>query len=84
MRRLAPAVPLPSCCGLRRCSGAEALGHGATYGAITAGRRAALIAVAGAGRAGDVEEYLVGGVGPQDITWIDSAEEPGECWQSST
>ena len=84
MRRLAPAVPAAELLRAATLSGAEALGHGATYGAITAGRRAALIAVAGAGRAGDVEEYLVGGVGPQDITWIDSAEEPGECWQSST
>ena len=83
MRRLAPAVPAAEFLRAATLSGAEALGYGTTHGAITVGRRAALIAVAGAGQAGDVEEYLVGGVGPQDITWIDSVGEPGECSQSS-
>ena len=83
MRRLTPAMPAAELLRAATLSGAEALGYGTTHGAITAGRRAALIAVAGAGQAGDVEEYLVGGVGPQDITWIDSVGEPGECSQSS-
>ena len=83
MRRLAPAAPAAELLRAATLSGAEALGYGATHGAITAGRRAALIAVAGAGQADDVEEYLLGGVGPQDITWIDSAGEPGECRQKS-
>ena len=83
MRRLTPAVPAAELLRAATLSGAEALGYGTMHGAITAGRRAALIAVAGAGQAGDVEEYLVGGVGPQDITWIDSVGEPGECSQSS-
>ena len=81
MRRIAPAVPAAALLRAATLSGAAALGYGAEYGAIAAGRPAALIAVKGAGRAGDVEEYLVGGVAPQDITWIDSGEEAGACGQ---
>ena len=73
LRRLAPAVPAAALLRAATLSGAEALGYGATHGAIAAGRRAALIAVAGAGRADDVEEYLTGGVRPEDVTWIGSA-----------
>ena len=78
LRRLAPEVPAAALLRAATLSGAEALGYGATHGAIAAGRRAALIAVAGAGAAGDVEEYLTGGVRPGDISWIDGAAgEPG-------
>ena len=70
LRSLAPAVPAAALLRAATLSGAQALGYGATLGAITAGRRAALIAVAGAGRADDVEEYLTGGVRPQDISWV--------------
>ena len=73
LRRLAPEVPAAALLRAATLSGAEALGYGATHGAIAAGRRAALIAVAGAGAADDVEEYLTGGVRPGDISWIDGA-----------
>lgn len=79
MRRLAPAVPAAALLRAATLSGAEALGFGATHGVISAGRRAALIAVAGAGQADDVEEYLVGGVRPEDVIWIDRIGEPDEC-----
>ena len=70
LRRLAPAVPASALLRAATLGGAEALGYGATHGAIAVGRPAALIAVAGAGRADDVEEYLVGGVRPEDVSWI--------------
>lgn len=70
LRQLAPGVPAAALLLAATLSGAEALGYGATHGAIAAGRRAALLAVAGAGAADDVEEYLTGGVRPQDISWV--------------
>ena len=70
LRQLAPGVPAAALLRAATLSGAEALGYGATHGAIAAGRRAALLAVAGAGAADDVEEYLTGGVRPQDISWV--------------
>jgi cytosine/adenosine deaminase-related metal-dependent hydrolase len=73
MRRLAPEVPAAALLRAATLGGAEALGYGASHGAITAGRRAALIAVAGAGAADDVEEYLVEGVPPADVNWIAGA-----------
>lgn len=70
LRRLAPEVPAAALLRAATLGGAEALGYGATHGAIAAGRRAALVAVAGAGAADDVEEYLTGGVRPRDISWV--------------
>ena len=70
LRRLAPEVPAAALLRAATLGGAEALGYGATHGAIAAGRRAALLAVAAAGAADDVEEYLIGGVRPEDISWV--------------
>ena len=70
LRKLAPDVPAAALLRAATLSGAEALGFGATHGAIAPGRRAALVAVAGAADAGDVEEYLTGGVRPRDISWV--------------
>jgi cytosine/adenosine deaminase-related metal-dependent hydrolase len=65
-RRVARGVPAASLLDSATRQGARALGLGALFGSIEAGRRAALIAVAlpdGDRRFGatDVEEYLVGG-----------------------
>jgi cytosine/adenosine deaminase-related metal-dependent hydrolase len=52
-------------------AGAEALGFGAEFGTLEAGKRAALVAVeipAGESSAEDVEEYLVSGVPASRIT----------------
>lgn len=84
MRRLAPSAPAAALLRAATLSGAQALGFGATHGAIEPGRTAALIAVAGAGQADDVEEYLTGGVQPRDVTWIASAGGAGECRQPAT
>ena len=82
LRRLAPALPAAALLRAATLAGAEALGFGATHGALAPGHAAGLIAVAGAGRAADVEEYLVGGVQPADITWIDNMdEESAACRQ---
>jgi len=62
MRRLAPDVA-PECL-LESATriGAEGLGFGDDFGTLTAGKRAALVAVDVPAAVGDVEEYLVSGV----------------------
>ena len=67
MRRLAPAAParqLLACATLR---GAEALGFRDEFGALVPGRRADLIGVRVPAGVSDVEEYLLGGVVPDDV-----------------
>lgn len=73
LRRLAPAVPAADLLRSATRTGAEALGYGDVLGVIAPGRRASLIAVAGAGAAddaGDVEEYLASSVRPDRVSWI--------------
>jgi imidazolonepropionase-like amidohydrolase len=50
--------------------GADALGFGDELGTIEPGKRAALIAVRIPPDLTDVEEYLVGGIEPEDIVWL--------------
>ena len=73
MRRLAPGVPAARLLESLTRSGAEALGF-SDRGAIEVGMKASLIAVAG-GRSldeADVEEYLLTGIEPGLVTWLDS------------
>jgi cytosine/adenosine deaminase-related metal-dependent hydrolase len=72
LRRLAPKVPATSLLGAATRVGAEALGFGSELGSIEPGKRAQLLAVRVPPRVADVEEYLVGGVEPADIEWLDS------------
>ena len=51
--------------------GAEALGFGDELGTIAPGKRAELIAVRVPATVGDVEEYLVRGIRPADVRWLD-------------
>jgi len=52
-------------------AGARALGFEAEFGSIETGKHAALIAVRVPDGADDVEEYLVGGVEPDAVLWLD-------------
>jgi cytosine/adenosine deaminase-related metal-dependent hydrolase len=72
MRRLAPRVPAASLLRSATLDGAAALGFAADFGSIQPGKLAQLLAVRLAGDVRDVEEYLVHGVEPADIRWLDA------------
>jgi len=71
MRALAPSVPASQLLDSATRQGARALGFDADYGTIEPGKRSRLLAVAVPDGVDDVEEYLVSGVGPEDIAWLD-------------
>lgn len=71
LHRLAPDVASSRLLESATRIGAEALGLGAEFGTLTAGKRAAFVAVdVPRGRLADVEEYLVSGVEPARIQWV--------------
>jgi len=70
MRWLAPAVPARRLLESATLVGARALGLDAVLGSITPGKHAHLIAVALPDAVADVEEYLVGGIEPSKISWV--------------
>jgi cytosine/adenosine deaminase-related metal-dependent hydrolase len=74
-RQLAPRVPARILLDSATRRGAAALGFGHEFGTIEVGKRGALIAVRVPADTGDVEEYLLTGIGPSAITWLD-AENP--------
>lgn len=67
LRRIAPEVSAASLLESATRIGAEALGHGDRFGTIAPGKQAALVAVRVPAGVKDVEEYLVGGIAPEDI-----------------
>lgn len=71
MRALAPTVPARDLLDSATRQGARALGFDADFGTIEPGKRARLLAVAVPPDVDDVEEYLVGGIQPSQIRWID-------------
>jgi 5-methylthioadenosine/S-adenosylhomocysteine deaminase len=73
VRRLAPRVPARRLLEGATRAGADALGFGDQLGTIEAGKRALLIAVRLPDALGDVEEYLVSGIEPEAVGWL----EPG-------
>jgi aminodeoxyfutalosine deaminase len=70
MRALAPSVPAAALLDSATRQGARALGFGDDYGVVDAGKRARLIAVAVPPAIDDVEEYLVSGVEPAQVQWL--------------
>jgi cytosine/adenosine deaminase-related metal-dependent hydrolase len=71
MRALAPEAAATSLLHSATLQGARALGFEADYGSIEPGKRAALIAVTLTPEADDVEEYLVNGITPHQIRWLE-------------
>ncbi len=72
-RRIAPKVPARTLLKSATLTGAMALGFDAAFGSIEPGKRAALVAVHVPQGVTDVEEYLVSGVDPDRISWIEAA-----------
>ena len=71
LRALAPTVSAGALIDSATRQGARALGFDADYGTIEPGKLARLLVVDIPARTDDVEEYLVGGIGPGDIRWLD-------------
>ena len=72
-RRIAPKVPARALLRSATLTGATALGFGDAFGSIEPGKRAALIAVRVPDGVTDVEEYLVSGVDPDRVSWVEAA-----------
>jgi len=72
MRALAPSVAAAALLASATRDGAAALGFDADYGTIEAGKRARLLAIDVPQGIDDVEEYLVGGIEPRQIRWMES------------
>jgi cytosine/adenosine deaminase-related metal-dependent hydrolase len=72
LRRLAPDVPASTLLDSATRQGARALGFDADYGTIEPRKRARLLAISVPDRVDDVEEYLVSGIQPEQIQWLDT------------
>lgn len=71
LRRLAPEVSAGRLIESATRIGATALGLDREFGTIAPGQRAALLAVRVPPATTDVEEYLVGGVTPDQVRWVE-------------
>ena len=71
LRALAPTVPASLLLASGTREGARALGFEADFGTIEPGRRASLIALDLPSAIVDVEEYLVGGIAPSAVHWVE-------------
>ena len=70
VRRSAPSVAASEILKSATLHGARALGFDADLGTVAPGKRAELIAVRIPADVEDVEEYLVSGVRPSDVSWL--------------
>jgi cytosine/adenosine deaminase-related metal-dependent hydrolase len=70
MRDLAPSVPARSLLESATLVGARALGLDWELGSLTPGKQPGLLAIALPGDVADVEEYLVSGITPSQVTWV--------------
>jgi imidazolonepropionase-like amidohydrolase len=70
MKTAAPGVPAARLLESATRIGAEALGFSRELGTIAHGKRAELIAVRVPEGVEDVEEYLVGGIRAEEISWL--------------
>jgi cytosine/adenosine deaminase-related metal-dependent hydrolase len=71
-RRIAPSIPARQLLESATLTGARALRIDAELGSIEPGKRAAVIAVSLPASGGDVEEYLLSGIEPSTIRWLDA------------
>ena len=74
LRRLAPNVSASRLLRSATLDGAQALGFGSDLGSIELGKLASLIAVDIPDNVDDVEEYLVSGLAPDRVRWLESVE----------
>ena len=71
MRALAPTVPAAVLLDSATRQGARALGFEADFGTIEPGKLSRVLAVALPTAAIDVEEYLVSGIDPAQLRWVE-------------
>jgi cytosine/adenosine deaminase-related metal-dependent hydrolase len=71
IRALAPSIPAAALLESATRQGSRALGFDADFGTIEPGKLARLLAVAVPAGTDDVEEYLVEGITPEQVRWIE-------------
>jgi cytosine/adenosine deaminase-related metal-dependent hydrolase len=76
MRSRAPAVPARSLLASGTIEGARALGFDSDYGTLEPGKRARVLGVRIPEPVDDVEEYLVSGIGPDQLFWLGETATP--------
>lgn len=70
LRRLGPEVPASRLVASATIDGAHALGFEASFGTLEAGKQARVLAVSIPAGVTDVEEYLVSGIEPDQLSWV--------------